>query len=116
MNEEPMPGACAWRRTLKPSEADLVVQIQEGLRALGYTVLRVGQYRADFAGTTEGTPDLFIGREGWGPVFIGLEVKRPMGRLSRAQKALNDRGMTKVVHDFDEARSVMMHVADIWRL
>jgi hypothetical protein len=99
------------RKPPAPSEADIVVQIQDGLRALGYTVLRIGQHRADLAGQTAGTPDLMVTRNTWLSGFwIALEVKRPGGRLSPAQRQLVDDRRIFVAHDFDEARAIMERI------
>jgi hypothetical protein len=92
----------------KPTEADIVVQIQEGLRALGFIVLRVGQHRADLAGTTAGTPDLFVGRSAWGNRWIGIEVKALGGRVRPSQKEMLLRGLVGVAHNFDEARALVI--------
>ena len=83
-------------------EAGLVDAIVQILELYGYTVLRVGQWRADKSGTTAGTPDLFVGREG-SALWLGMEVKTVTGRLSEAQKDLNEKKMTCVVRSPQQA-------------
>lgn len=86
------------------SEAALVTAIVKALRKSGRTVLRVGQHRADMAGTTVGTPDLFC----WvGCGWIGLECKTKTGRLSPEQRRLAAAGMVRVVRSVEEALEIV---------
>lgn len=90
------------------SEGDVVEQIVDGLTALRYKVLKVGQWRADFSGTTPGTPDLLVTKPGC-HVLVGLEVKTPKAirtknkGCSEEQWILHIAGHTAVVSSFYEA-------------
>jgi hypothetical protein len=82
----------------------LVERIRRALEAEGLVVLRVGQHRADQAGTDPGAPDLLAARPGCGPVWLGLEVKRPRGgRLTPAQRRLAYAGLVAVVRSVEDA-------------
>lgn len=98
---------------MKERECDLVACIVQGLTLMGYVVLRVGQWRSDRAGTTAGTPDILVTREGWG-YLIGLEVKTKTGRLSPEQKRLSEMGVTCVVRSWDEAKEVVEGSESLW--
>jgi len=95
----------------KNPEADLVHSIVLALELSGYMVLRVGQYRADLAGQTAGTPDLFVAdmRTRRRPYWIGMEVKTRKGQLSRAQEDMLLRGLTFVVRSIDDALKIAEH-------
>lgn len=82
-------------------ESDLVDGIVQGLRYRGRIVLRCGQWRADKAGSDAALPDLWV-YDGAGK-WIGLEVKTPTGRLSRAQQKLAGCGAITVVRSIAEA-------------
>lgn len=75
----------------------------------GYTVLRVGQWRADLSGSSEGVPDLLVSRNGWG-FLIGLEVKTEAGRVRPMQQALANAGITWIVRSFDDALAAVREV------
>ena len=86
----------------RSDESALVKGIYDGLTLRGRTVLRVGQWRADMAGTDAGCPDLFVWcprRDGW----IGLECKTDHGPLRREQAALLAAGMIVVVRTIEAA-------------
>lgn len=84
------------------TEFQIVKAIEELLRLSGYEVLRVGQWRADKAGNTPGTPDLFVTREKE-RFWLGIEVKTAIGRLSKAQGDLHRDGFTVVARSAEEA-------------
>lgn len=89
-------------RERSTEEADLVAGIVQALELTGWIVLRVGQWRADKSGTTAGCPDLFVwvpAKNGW----TGIEVKTERGRLSPAQKRLEELGVIVVVRSISEA-------------
>lgn len=88
------------------TESGLVRAIVEALQMSGYTVLRVGQWRADYAGSTAGTPDLFCfcPRQS---LWYGIEVKTSTGRLSPAQKRLVEAGMVHLIRSPQEAIDLM---------
>lgn len=87
------------------TEAQLVQQIKEGLEWQGCTVLRVGQHRADKAGSDCGVPDLLVRRSEWPyGVWLGVEVKLPTGRLSAAQEALQQAGAIVVARSLEDAQ------------
>lgn len=91
-------------------EARLVADIVRALRAMGRTVLRVGQWRGDLAGQTAGTPDLLCWcsrRQGW----IGIEAKTAKGRLSPAQRELVATGKVRVVRSVEEAVEIVAEEA-----
>lgn len=88
--------------SLPVREADLVQGIYEGLRYRGRVVLRCGQHRVDKAGSDAGLPDILCWcpqRRGW----IGIETKTPSGRLSPAQKALENIGAIYVCRSIEDA-------------
>lgn len=90
--------------TIPCSESALVQQIQDGLRWHGFLVLRVGQYRADKAGQTAGTPDLFVRHPGWYPcLWIGGEIKTEKGTLQPAQRVLMQGGHISVWRSLEDA-------------
>lgn len=88
-------------------EADLVDAIYKDLRADGYIVLRVGQYRAKGSGTDIGTPDLFISHPRTGNRHWALEAKLPGEKPSAEQQALIDAGVSCIVQSVEEARAVV---------
>ena len=90
-------------------EADIVAAAVQLLEISGYVVLRVGQHRADKAGQTPGTPDLFVGREG-APFWLGLEMKTGTGRVRKEQKELAEKGLILVARTPEEA----LRLAEDW--
>lgn len=96
-------------------ESDLVIGIVDGLTLKGYTVLRVGQHRADKAGTDPGVVDLLVGHPRWGNRWVMIECKVPTlpgvktrkGRTSPEQRALQEAGMSAVVNSIEAAFAVV---------
>lgn len=79
--------------------------IVDALRLLGCTVLvtTVRGWRGPRGyGATPGVPDLLVARDGWFG-WLGLEVKRPGGRISPAQAELERRGLIVVVRSVEDA-------------
>lgn len=95
----------AGRRRARQREALVVKAIVAELRARGETVLRVGQYRADMAGSDPGVPDLLVNIQG--SLWLGLEVKSPgntsPSRLTPAQRELRSARMIVVVDSVEAA-------------
>jgi hypothetical protein len=95
------------KKAIKPPqerEAGLVDAIVKVLQLNGFEVLKVGQWRADRAGNTPGTPDLWVRpQDSTKPLWLGMEVKTATGTLSPAQKDLHKRGATVVVRSPQEA-------------
>lgn len=89
---------------IRQSEAELVARICTALRAAGYVVQRVGQYRPDYAGTDRGVADLLVRDPAW---QTGLcqqqEVKLPGAAVAEHQKALSEAGVTVIVRSPMEA-------------
>lgn len=96
-------------------EAAIVQCIIEGFTWLGYTVLRVGQWRADKAGSDPGVPDLLVSQKGWG-FLVGLEVKCQNGHISKAQKDLADDGKTFIVKSWEEALEIVTELETTYGL
>lgn len=95
---------------LELTEAQVSQTVQEGLRALGYTVFStsVRGWRGQKGyGASKAIPDLLVGRKEWGPVLMPLEVKGPKTRLSEAQAALVDDGCLYVARSWEEAVSAV---------
>ncbi len=105
-------------KSLKPTEAEIHRQIKEVLTRLGYVVLDTsrkpkrcpscGAWGRSGAGdgVSKGTPDLFVTHPAWrfcDCAWIGLEVKRPGGRLRPEQAELERQSLVYVVHSVDEA-------------
>jgi hypothetical protein len=103
-------------------ESDTVYSIQEWLRLKGYIVHRIGQRRADLAGQTPGTPDLFVTHPNWPPlVWLGLEIKPPKpfkSAVSLEQKHLRDLRRIEIVDSIEQAdRAVGLfdrYIAERW--
>lgn len=90
------------------AEADVVKAIVAAIRASGGCVLEVGQRKAKGSGSTPGTPDLFA----WIPpmadgTWVGLEVKRPGGRIRPEQLALAQRGRIRIVDSVEAAMAAL---------
>ncbi|MDB5057246.1 MAG: hypothetical protein JWO59_718 [Chloroflexi bacterium] len=93
------------------SEADIQRGIVDGLRAMGYIVLETERYRrkcscgsyARGSHGTPGQPDLFVSHEAWGNQWLGLECKKPGGRIRPEQAELAARGVTVVVRNWEDA-------------
>lgn len=95
------------------SEADSQRTIIEGLRALGYHVEvtsrvrrrcpRCKQFSSGGDGASKGLADLMVGRDGWGPLRLALEVKGSHTPLSPEQTDLRDRGLIEVAHSWEDA-------------
>lgn len=95
------------------SEDTIQQCIVQGLTAYGYTVLvtsrrlkrcrNCGAWPGGADGATRGIPDLLVTRKGWGPRWIGLEVKGPTTRVRPEQKALMESGMIVIVRSWEEA-------------
>lgn len=101
---EDAPPAC-------DTEADLVLAIREALIADGYLVERVGQWRADRAGTDPGVADLLVSHRSWPPwLWAQFEVKLPGGALSTAQAQKVATGRMTVVRSVAEARQCVQSV------
>jgi hypothetical protein len=92
-------------------ESDLQSAIEGALRAAGLTVLHTSAFRARGPlGTTPGVPDLLVSC-GRSPLWLGLEVKTPRGRLSPAQKELAEEGRVVVVRSVeDAAEACLLHI------
>jgi len=94
------------RMRLKERERDVVQVIRQGLERLGYRVLHCGQQRADKSGSDPGLPDLFVSHPRWpAGVWIGLECKSTVGRLSTAQRALAATRRIVIVRNWEDALS-----------
>jgi hypothetical protein len=91
---------------LPECEQDLMRGIYQGLTLQGYIVLRVGQWRADHAGSDPGCPDLFVSHPAWlEACWLGLECKGTHARLSAAQRRLADGGRVVVCRRWEDALS-----------
>jgi len=101
---------------MKP-EAQLQRDIRSMLVLLGYTVMETGKsrsrnvcarcgnraYATGWQGNTPGLPDLYVHRDGWGPLAVALELKAEKGKPSEAQKNLAERGVTVIVRSTKQA-------------
>lgn len=74
---------------------------------LGYIVVRTGQRNARLGGQDAGCPDAIVTRPEWGAMWLGIETKYGKGRLSPAQKALNDLGCTRVIRSVEQALAAL---------
>lgn len=91
--------------------------IVQGLEAYGYVVLvtsrrlkrcrNCGAWPGGADGATRGIPDLLVTRKGWGPRWIGLEVKGPKTRVRPEQQTLSENGMIVIVRSWEEAYNVI---------
>jgi hypothetical protein len=92
-----------YRTSWLESEADVVQVITEGLALKGFTVLRVGQHRADLSGQDAGVPDLLVTHPRWPEgVWIGLECKGTKTRLSPEQRRLHAARRIYVVRSWED--------------
>ena len=89
-------------------EAELVQAIVCELTARGFGVYRIGQHRADKAGTDEGVSDLMISELGW---CKPMEVKIGDGRPTNAQVRFCQEGGGAVVWTVADA----VRWAEDWR-
>ncbi len=105
-------------KSLTPTEAEIQSQIVEGLTLIGYLVLvtsrryrpcpRCGviDHRGD--GASRGLPDLLVRHPRWPALtWVGLEVKKPGGRVSPEQQALAQAGAIAVVRSLEDAVAVL---------
>ena len=99
-------------------EADLEKLVCTFLATLGYTVLKTthrvkrcecGRWSRGDYGSTPGVPDVLARPSGaWkGPLWIGLELKAPGGKLSPAQKVLADAGAVTVIRSLDDLMELL---------
>lgn len=96
------PSKAKQQKSFSQETQVLTPDIYKALKACGRVALRVGQWRADRAGSDPGVPDIIVWdatRQGW----IGLEVKTERGTLSPAQQALHDIGAIIIVRSVAEA-------------
>lgn len=108
---------------MKP-EAQLQRDVRHTLVLLGYTVMETGKSRSRVAcsrcgnrayatgwqGNTPGLPDLYVHRDGWGPLAVALELKAEKGKPSEAQKELAERGVTVIVRSIKQALETLSEV------
>jgi len=80
-------------------ESELIQQIKETLE-LSMAVFRIGQWRADKAGTDEGVPDLMLCYQGR---VLMMEVKVKGGKVSSIQQWLADEDYSVIVWNLEEA-------------
>ncbi len=99
------------QRQIHTTEAQLVEAIRIALRARGYCVLRIGQYRADWSGNDKGTPDMMFSRAGW-PCghWQVMEIKLPGAPVRAAQQALVDAGLSVIIRSVEEAMDLAAEV------
>ena len=90
-------------------EAQLVQAIRTALQADGYIVERVGQHRADKAGTDPGVADLLVSRHDWLPYTCAqMEVKLPsqQQKQSAEQRQKAEDGRLAIVTSVREAKEI----------
>lgn len=92
------------------TEKDVQSEVVAAVKSLGYLVqetsikIRGKRKRWNMiVGIDAGISDLLIGRTGWGPVRLCLEMKGPKTALSDEQKRLLDLGLIEVARSLEEA-------------
>lgn len=91
------------------NEAELVQAIRKALIGRGWLVYRIGQHRADRAGTDAGVPDLMCIRAGtppYPPIIKLIEVKFGKNQLTPAQKKLTDLGAAFEARSIENALKI----------
>lgn len=94
---------------LQVSEEALQNQIQDYLKLKfkGLRVLATNKAKARVI-CDKGVPDLIVTHDSWpGSMWIGLEVKTPIGRLSKEQTELHEAGRITVVRSLDDAEEAV---------
>lgn len=87
----------------KPSEYAIQLAICQALRLAGCTVIHTSVMNAKGGyGSAKGVPDLLVHVRG-DQFLIGLEVKRPGGRVRPDQKALAEQGAYAIVYSVEDA-------------
>jgi hypothetical protein len=92
------------------TEKQVQALVVEALKKLGYLVqetsLKITGKRTKWnlaVGIDAGIPDLLVGRDGWGPIRLALEMKGPKTVLSEQQKILHGHDLIEVARSLDEA-------------
>jgi hypothetical protein len=102
---------------VKISEKDRQTAVITTLTGIGYVVLQVAQKKVPIVckcglrhwpkvtGNTNGVPDLLISHDRWVGmgVMMGMEMKTPTTRRRPEQIALNNRGMTVIIENVQQA-------------
>lgn len=79
-------------RKVVPLERDVQQAITDALELAGFTVRHTSAFRQKgSSGVSLGVPDLLVFVPGFPWVYIGIEVKRPGGKLSADQTAAVER-------------------------
>lgn len=86
------------------SESDVQKATVELLRLAGFDVRHTTAYRQRGpSGVSLGVPDLLVGHIGAPGSLLGIEVKKPGGRVRPAQKEWADKGLIVVCDHEDDA-------------
>lgn len=104
-------------------EKDIQATVVKALKTMGYLVqetsLKIRGKRTKWnlaVGIDAGIPDLLIGRDGWGPIRFGLEMKGAKTPLSDVQQDLYNRGLIRYARTLDEALQALMDFQDTYGL
>lgn len=102
------------RNTKPPAERESGIQdaAVAVLRLLGYRILvtttHIKRGTSYASGQDKGIPDLLVSHDAWPEAFwVGVEMKRPGGRLSPAQDELKTAYRIVVAHSVEEAVSAV---------
>lgn len=93
------------------TEKQIQQAIVQELRLRGYIVMETGQWRADKAGNTKGTPDLYFARPGSNS-WHAIECKTAKGKVRKEQAELVYLGVVHIARSVEDARRIIEEVAD----
>jgi hypothetical protein len=103
-------------KTTQYSEALFQKQVITLLSACGYTVIEVGKsrgktkcpscnkyhYSTGWQGNTVGAPDLYIHKQEWHGIAIGIELKTPKGAVRKEQQELANKSVVTICRTLED--------------